>query len=232
MSSGRSSGKLYRHMSRHMSRHSKPVVGITTQQTKEVGMRQYGFAGVVVVAFALFLALPSGWADDEYGGGKGPGRGHGTGMGMMGMGMSGFHGGTGHFLRHLQKHSKEIGLSEEQVNKIKTLQLDLDRARIKTEADIMIAEREAQALIEDEKSDLATIEAKLKQAEAFEVTLRMTAIKTKRDAMALLTPEQRAKEKTEHEKMMEQHRKMGGSEGMMKGSPHRKGDKKEEGRPH
>jgi Spy/CpxP family protein refolding chaperone len=188
--------------------------------------------GVGAFLFALCLALPSGWADDEYGGGKGPGRGHGPGMGMMGMGMSGFHGGTGHFLRHLQKHSKEIGLSEDQVNKIKALQLDLDRARIKTEADIMVAEREAQALIEDEKSDLGAIEAKLKQAESFEVALRMTAIKTKRDAMALLTPEQRAKEKTEHEKMMEQHRKMGSGEGMMKGGPHPRGDRKEEGRPH
>ena len=190
-------------------------------------MRQYGFAGVVAVVFALFLALPSGWADDEYGGGKG--RGHG--MGMMGMGMSGFHGSTGHFLRHLQKHSKEIGLSEDQVNKIKTLQLDLDRARIKTEADIMVSEREAQALIEDEKSDLAAIEAKLKQAESFEVALRMTAIKTKRDAMALLTPEQRGKEKAEHEKMMEEHKKMGSREGMMKGGSHQKAEKKEEGRP-
>ena len=33
-----------------------------------------------------------------------------------------------------------------------------------------------------------------------QIGLRMAVIKTKRDALALLTPEQRAKEKAEHEK--------------------------------
>jgi hypothetical protein len=38
----------------------------------------------------------------------------------------------------------------------------------------------------------------------------MTSIKTRREVLALLTPEQRSKEKAEHEKMMQQH-KSGGS---------------------
>ena len=36
--------------------------------------------------------------------------------------------------------------------------------------------------------------------------LRMVSIKAKRDVRALLTPEQRAKEKTEHDKVLEQHK--------------------------
>ncbi|TKB86238.1 MAG: hypothetical protein E8D43_04760 [Nitrospira sp.] len=37
----------------------------------------------------------------------------------------------------------------------------------------------------------------------------MLSIKTRREALALLTPEQRAKEQAEHEKMMQQHKGAG-----------------------
>lgn len=175
---------------------------------------------------ALSLSLSTAWADPPskpsgHGDGYGKeehGEGYGMGgpmMGMMKM-MGGMHGGTGHFLRHLVKHQKEIGLSDEQVAKIKEMELNLDRTRIKAEADILVAEREHAALVEDEKSDLAAIEAKIKQSMDYQLALRMAVIKTKRDALALLTPEQRTKEKAEHEKMMQQHREMGKGHG----SPH------------
>ena len=48
------------------------------------------------------------------------------------------------------------------MTKLKDMQLNLDKTRIKTEADIQVAERELRALTEDEKSDLGAIEAKLK----------------------------------------------------------------------
>ncbi len=173
--------------------------------------------------FALSLGLSMAWADPAskpsgHGDGYGKerhGEGYGMGgpmMGMMKM-MGGMHGGTGHFLRHLVKHQKEIGLSDEQVAKLKEMELNLDRTRIKAEADILIAEREHAALVEDEKSDLAAIEAKIKQSMDHQLALRMAVIKIKRDALALLTPEQRAKEKTEHEKMMQQHKDMGKGKG-------------------
>jgi periplasmic protein CpxP/Spy len=41
----------------------------------------------------------------------------------------------------------------------------------------------------------------------------MTAIKTRRDVLGLLTPEQRAKEKSEHDKVMDQHKGYGSSHG-------------------
>lgn len=131
---------------------------------------------------------------------------------------------VGHYLRHLLKHPKEIGLSADQVTRLKAIQLDLNRTRIKTEADIQVAELELASLTEDEKADLAAIEAKVKQSEMLEVGLRVAAIKAKRDALALLTPEQREKEKAEHEKMMQQ-RAGGGHEGASQAAP-----KKEERR--
>ena len=115
-----------------------------------------------------------------------------------------------HHLRHLLQHHKEIGLTEEQVKKLKGIELDFDRVRIKSEAEIRIAERELLALVEDEKTDLSAIEAKVKQSEMLEAGLRISAFKARRDAIGVLTPEQREKGKAGHEKRIQ---------GMMSG-PH------------
>jgi len=158
-------------------------------------------------AFALVIGTTSVWANEPgYGHGGKDGYesgGHGA-MGSHGMGM--MHSSAGHLIRHLLKHEKDIGLTAEQVAKLKDIQLNLDKTRIKAEADIQVAERELKALTDEEKSDLGAIEAKLKQSEDMQVALRMTSIKTRREVLGLLTPEQRAKEKAEHEKMMQQHK--------------------------
>jgi protein CpxP len=124
------------------------------------------------------------------------------------------HGHPADHLRHLLQHHKEIGLTEEQVKKLKAIELDFDRARIKSEAEIHVAERELLALVEEEKTDLSAIEAKVKQSEMLEVGLRMLAFKARHDALAVLTPEQREKGKAGHEKRM--HEMMSGRDG---GSP-------------
>ncbi len=151
-------------------------------------------AKLLTVSFALIFlsspALPSAWADEDHGRAES----------------------TGHYLRHLLRHHKEIGLTTEQVKKLKAIQLDLNRTRVRAEAEVQVAELELASLVEDEKADLSAVEAKVKQSEMLEVGLRMAAIKAKREALVLLTPEQREKEKAEHEKMM---RQMGG--GMMGG---------------
>ena len=162
-----------------------------------------------IAAFSLVLGTSGAWAEG-YGKEGHAGGGH-SAMGGPGMGM--MHSSTGHLIRHLLKHEKEIGLTAEQVTKLKAIQLNLDTTRIKAEADIQVAERELKALTDDEKSDLGVIEAKLKQSEDLQVGLRLTSIKTKREVLGLLTPEQRAKEKTEHEKMMQQHKGAGSGHG-------------------
>jgi len=183
-----------------------------------------GIAAIVMMA-ASPMGFSPAWAEEGYGKGEGHGKGYGRHGSYGGHGMSGHHASTGHLLRGLLMSQKEFGLTDEQVSKLKALQLDLDKTRIKAEADIMVAERDIAALIEDEKSELSAIEEKIKQAEMQEVELRMTAIKARRDAMALLTPEQRARVKAVHEKMMQQYkeRKMEGH-GMKKGG---RSDKKE-----
>lgn len=134
---------------------------------------------------------------------------------------------SSHDLKHLLKHGKEIGLTSEQISKLKTLQLDLGRAQARAEADIKVATLELHALVEDEKADSAAIQAKVDQLKKAEGGLLFTTIRSRRDAKAILTPEQREKEHALREKMMEM---MMGGEGQhsgemsgMKGMGHGKG---------
>ncbi len=197
------------------------------------------FTASATAIFALTLGLSGVWANEPSYGKDGYGKeGHGGGghrmMGGHGMGM--MHSSAGHLIRHLLKHEKDIGLTADQVTKLKEMHLNLDKTRIKSEADIQVAERELKALTDDEKSDLGAIEAKLKQSESLQTGLRMVSIKARRDVLALLTPEQRAKEKAEHEKMMQQYKSGGSGQGnphgrsmanphggAMSGSPHKGG---------
>lgn len=115
---------------------------------------------------------------------------------------------SGHYLKHLLKHAKEIGLTQEQVGKIKTLQLDFKRAEARLEADAKIAKLELHALLDDEQADLNAIQAKVDQLKKAEAACLFAAIKSKRHAMAMLTPDQREKEHAQHERM-----KAGGQHG-------------------
>lgn len=177
----------------------------------------------VASVFALTVGISTVWANE-------PGYGHGGGghSSMGGYGSSMKHGGTGQLIRHLLKNEQQLGLTAEQVTKLKDMQLNLDKTRIKTEADIQVAEREVRALTDEEKSDLGAVEAKLKESHNLQVGLRMVSIKAKRDVLALLTPEQRAKEKTEHDKVMQQHKDAGKGYGNPHGgamkNPHMGGD--------
>lgn len=116
-----------------------------------------------------------------------------------------------HILRYLLKNKQELGLTDDQVTKMRTVALDADRAHVRAEADVMVSERELRALLWDEKAELAAIEAKVKEHEAFEATARIISIKAKRELMGVLTPEQRAK----HKALWEQYRQAGRSH-MMK----------------
>ncbi|MFZ3014280.1 MAG: hypothetical protein WA045_11285 [Nitrospira sp.] len=136
---------------------------------------------------------------------------------------------SGHYLKHLLKHAKEIGLTPEQVSKVKAIQLDFKRSEARLEADFKIAKLDLQALMEDERADLNAIQAKVEQLNKAEGACLFAAIKSKRTATALLTPDQREKDRTVHEQMKsaggEQHGggmggMMGGRGGMGGGSSH------------
>lgn len=146
------------------------------------------------------------------------------GLAVEGQGM--MHGGhdqeaqddhSGHYLKHLLKHAKEIGLTPEQIGKLKALQLDFKRTEARLEADTKIAKLELHALMDDEQADLNAIQAKVEQLKKAEGACLFEAIKSKRSAMALLTPDQREKDRAHHEQMKSETRQGGGMGGMMGG---------------
>jgi len=117
---------------------------------------------------------------------------------------------SAHYLNHLLKHAKEIGLTSEQISKVKAMQLDFKRTQARMEADIKIARLELHALLEEEQADFSTIQAKVDQLKKAEGALLLTAIRSKRDAMALLTPDQREKDRAHREKMKSEQEHRGG----------------------
>ena len=166
--------------------------------------------GVAAGTVLLGITIPVAWAD-----GRAACRGGGHAFGMARHGMSGHGGMTSHVLRHLLRHQQDLGLTDDQVTKLKVLALDQDRAQIRAHADVQVAERELRALVADEKTELSIIEAKVKERESFEAKLSFIGVKAKRDLYAVLTPEQREKQKAFRDQMRQIHRaRMFSSQGM------------------
>jgi Spy/CpxP family protein refolding chaperone len=93
----------------------------------------------------------------------------------------------------LFRDAKDLGLSEEQVQKLKTLLTDFKKARIRGEADLKLAEVDVQTLAHDEKAEISAIENAVRKSEMAHSNLRIEGIKTLRAASAVLTPGQREK---------------------------------------
>ena len=137
--------------------------------------------GFLMIFGTAWLTIPSAWAASGFY----------CGMGQMTSHHR--HNATGHMLRHLLSHQQEIGLSDEQVAKLRAVALDADRAAIRASADRLISERELRAMVWDAKTDMSTIETKVKEAESHEAAVRIIGIRAKRELMAVLTTEQKSK---------------------------------------
>jgi protein CpxP len=155
---------------------------------------------VLGIAFgSILFASPFVWADA---GNRCDGR-QGHAMSHSG-GIPHSYGGT-HLLRHLLKNKQDLGLTDDQIAKLRTVALDADRARIRAEADVLVSKRELRSLLWDEKAEMAAIEAKVKEHEAMEATAHIIGIRAKRELLGVLTPEQRTKQNG----LWEQHRQHG-----------------------
>src|SRR6185295_1885236 len=136
--------------------------------------------GIAAGTFLLGMAIPFAWAD-----GGAACRSGSHAMGMARHGMSNHGGMTSHVLHSLLRNQSDLGLTDSQVTKLKALALDQDRAKIRTQADVQVANRELRALVTDEKTELSVIEAKIKERESFEAKLSFMKIKAKRDLYAV-----------------------------------------------
>jgi hypothetical protein len=145
---------------------------------------------------SALIALPVAWADTgaRCSGGKG--------HTMSYHGGHGHQSATTHLLGYLMKHKQEIGLSEEQVARLRTVALDSDRALIRAKADVQVSERELRALLWDQKAELPAIEAKVKEKESLVAEAKIIGIRSKRELIGTLTAEQKTKLKA----LRDQHR--------------------------
>ena len=140
--------------------------------------------GFTIALGSALLAIPTAWADTGFRCGQGHAMSH-HGHGETGV--------TGHMLQRLLSHQQEIGLSDEQVAKLRSVALDADRSAIRASADRLVSERELRAMMWDAKAEMPAIEAKVKEAESLEAAVRIIGIRAKRELMAVLTPEQQTK---------------------------------------
>lgn len=166
-------------------------------------MRQSTFLILGIGLAGALMTLPMAGADDGvrcYGG-----KAHM--MSRHGGHRHGHGGMTSHLLRHLLKNKQELGLTDEQIAKLRTVALDADRTRIRAEAEAMVSERELRAMMWDEKADMSSIEAKVKEKESFDATIRIIGIRAGRELMGVLTPEQQAKQKALWEQYRQQDRR-------------------------
>ncbi|MGE0643263.1 MAG: Spy/CpxP family protein refolding chaperone [Nitrospira sp.] len=124
---------------------------------------------------------------------------------------------SGHYLKHLLKHAKEFELTQEQISKLKAIQLEFKRSEARLAADAKVAKLELDALLEDEQADLKAIQAKLEQLKKAEAACLFEGIKSKRTATALLTPDQREKDRAHREAMKSEHDHDGEHSGGMGG---------------
>jgi len=100
---------------------------------------------------------------------------------------------AGRALHGLIRSQKELGLSAEQVSRIKAISLEHEKSRIQGEANMKLAEVDVRADVFNEKVEMPTIEVALKKSESARTALRLEGVKALRSASAVLTPEQREK---------------------------------------
>ncbi|BFU94085.1 MAG: conserved exported protein of unknown function [Nitrospira sp.] len=138
---------------------------------------------------SVLIGSSAAWAD---GGGRCAGKTHQMSYHQGGHRHGGF---TTHLLKHLLKNKQELALTDEQIAKMRSIALDADKARIRAEADVMVSERELRSLMWDDTTQLPAIEAKIKEGEAYQATVRIIGVRATRELIGVLTPEQQAKQK-------------------------------------
>ncbi|MGB2804165.1 MAG: Spy/CpxP family protein refolding chaperone [Candidatus Zixiibacteriota bacterium] len=119
----------------------------------------------------------------------------GSGMGMCGEMMGGDQGMGCCKMDFFLCCKKELELTDKQMKDLKAIKMDFQKGKIRTEADLKIAELELKGLMHDDDAPIKDIEAKMKAAAKLKVDMHLSHIKAFRKAKALLTPEQMEKMK-------------------------------------
>jgi Spy/CpxP family protein refolding chaperone len=114
---------------------------------------------------------------------------------------------------------EELQLTDAQKTELKGLRAEMEKAMVKSQADIKTARIDLRQLVLAEKPDRGAIEKKIKEISAFQHEAKMTLVNHLFSVNAKLTPEQQKKFRDHMATMlMEEHAgmPMGGRPGMMR----------------
>lgn len=95
----------------------------------------------------------------------------------------------------LFKNKTELGLTEDQMEQIKTIKFDVKRAMIKAEADKDLAMLDIYQELHKDEPDVAKIDSSIDQKSAVKATLAKNVVRSLLNTKAILTAEQQAKAK-------------------------------------
>jgi hypothetical protein len=91
------------------------------------------------------------------------------------------------------RNRDRLGLSADQVSKLEQLRTDFEKASIRHEADLRIAEMDLRTLLEAPSVDMKKVEAKVREIERSRADLRLARIRTIEKGKEELSAEQRNK---------------------------------------
>jgi len=91
------------------------------------------------------------------------------------------------------RNRDKLGLSADQVRSLEQLRNDFQKASIRNDADVRVAEMDLDALLDEPKVDMAQVEAKVREIERLRADLRIARIRTIEKGKEQLTSEQRKK---------------------------------------
>jgi len=121
--------------------------------------------------------------------GHGPGRDSGRGSCQM-CTMEGKEGMMGGMIGNCLHFAEKIGLTEEQIGKIKPLQRDMQKKQIRFQADLRIAKIELREIMEVKDFDLEKAAAQVKKIEDMKTAHHLEMLKYMKEFRAILTEEQ------------------------------------------
>ncbi|MFQ5706013.1 MAG: Spy/CpxP family protein refolding chaperone [bacterium] len=104
--------------------------------------------------------------------------------------------GAGHMQGFFLNQAESLGLNDSQIEQLQKIKTTTQKAVIRKEADLKIANLELNELMTGMKAKRSDLETKAKRVEDLRSDIRLTEFKAQLDARAVLTPEQLKKTKS------------------------------------
>ena len=163
----------------------------------------------LAVLLTLGFALPAFAHMDM----DGQGEGHGHGMEMCSMCRMDGMDNMGDMMEGCLTRADKIGLTEEQISKIKTIHLEMEKKQVRFKADLGIAQIELREIMGVKDFDLDKASAQVRKIEDIKTAHRLEMLKSMKEVRSILTDEQFKKMKSMmHGMEGHKHMKMEGHE--------------------